>query len=1327
MNPAFGSPCKRLVLAFAISLSLAVGARAQTPTRIVGTVDNSKLLTLRGNVHPLARAEFDRGSAPDGQTMNRILFLLKRSNTQEAVLQDFLERQQDKGSPSYHQWLTPQEFGSQYGPADADIQAVTQWLIQQGFQINQIYGGKTIIEFSGTAGQLRATFGTAIHNYQVGGKMYVANANDPQIPVALAPVVAGIVSLNNFPRKFYIRYGGAQNKVGRHSQPDPLLTFPNPFGTGTFYGMGPGDFATIYNSKALIAGGNDGTGQTIAIVGETDLNVQDVSDFRSAFALPSTFSSGNVILNGQDPGVTSEDEESEADLDVQWSGAIAPGATVNFVVSASTPASAGIDLSALYIIDHNLAGVMSESYGECESGLGTASNAFYSALWEQAAAQGITVVISAGDGGSAGCDDFNTETVATQGLAVSGLASTPYNVSVGGTDFDQVKRWSTFWSPSNDAVTGTSALGYIPEIPWSQNCAQVGITGCGESSPNGSLNIVAGSGGASTLYGKPTWQMGVTGMPDDGHRDQPDVSLFASPGFDGSGYLICQQDREAFNDGRCYGNGAIVTQNLGVIGGTSASAPSFAGIIALVNQYQAAHGGSARQGNANYVLYALSKKMGASCTSSVSEAAGCIFNDIVKGNSLLPVGAPGVGTNSVPCQGATPNCSQSQSSGIGVLVDPSHDTTEAWTATAGYDLTTGLGSVNIYNLATNWGSASSVATATTLTLSPLTRITHGSSETVNVTVKPTTGTAGGDVALIAKFADGTTQGLGSFTLSGGAIANGTTMGLPGGQYSVVAHYTGDGTNAPSDSAAVAVTVAPESSKTFASLVNLGIDGATTNFGGSTATYGSGFNFFRVDVGGAESTNSSTTGVSSNCEKGLTNCPTGIVTLTSTGASVGASSFPLNSLGNAGTQPLFPGSYALSASYPGDTSYGPSTGSTSFVIAKAPTTITASYGGTPVEYGNLEQIVIQVATTSLGVAPSGTFQFIVDGTPLPGLVSVYESFAYNPSSSGIAYAWADAQSTTEFLSVGNHTLAGTYSGDANYSGAASTTITVTVSKAQPSISSWGPTPGSINLGQQTTLVVQMYGSDAGVSPTGTMTFYDGATAVTGTVTYTPTTKGLSASLPYTPTTVGMHSITVNYSGDSNYLPTSSPIAATLTVTGPDFALSPPNPVSVTVNAGNPATYVIAIAGMDGFASNVNVTCSLPAAATTCSASPMSVAAGSSTNVTVTTSAHQPLVGWSIPSNFRVVPTLCLTALAILVALMLLRGAPRRLITSCCLTGAVVFLILVCEGCGGGSGGSGVVTPPQPFGTQPGAYTVTITGMSSGANAVSHSLSVTLVVN
>ena len=494
----------RLWFLFAISIFFLINTsitRAQAIPRVTQTVDSSHRVTLEGNIHPLARAEFERGAVGAGQPIPRMLLLMKRSEAQQAALLTLMEQQQDKSSANYHAWLTPQDFGTRFGPAEADIQTVTDWLTSQGFSVDKVYSGRNVIEFSGNAGQVQQAFGTDIRKYEVDGNFYMANAQNPQIPAALAPVVAGIVSLNNFPRVSHARYRGIARKILGHAGLQPQFTFPYPGASADFYGLGPGDFATIYNSKGLIAAGNDGAGQIIAVVGETNIKVQDVTDFRSIFGLPANFSASNIILNGEDPGITSQDEEGEADLDVQWSGATAPGATIKYVASASTPASAGIDLSALYIVEHNLAAVMSESYGACEQAFGSAGNAFYNSMWEQAAAQGITVVVSSGDGGSAGCDDFNTQDTATHGLAVSGLAGTPFNVSVGGTDFDQSANPLLYWNPSsgNNPTTGTSAKSYIPEIPWNESCAQISLTGCGASAPNGSVNIVAGSGGQSSI------------------------------------------------------------------------------------------------------------------------------------------------------------------------------------------------------------------------------------------------------------------------------------------------------------------------------------------------------------------------------------------------------------------------------------------------------------------------------------------------------------------------------------------------------------------------------------------------------------------------------------------------------------------------------------------------------------------------------------------------------------------------------------------------------------------------------------------------------------
>jgi len=1163
-----------LSLSFLILL-IPKDASGQALPRVVQTVDNARRVTLAGNVHPLARTEFDRGGVADGQPMKRILLLLKRSDEQEAALEVYLGQQQDKSSPNYHQWLAPEAFGARYGPADSDIQAVTQWLVSQGFTIEKVYSGKTVIEFSGTAGQVQTALGSAIRNYQVNGKMYVANANDPQIPVALEPVVAGIVSLNNFPRQSHVRMAGVARKVAGKAGLEPLFTFPNPDGSGNFYGVGPGDFATIYNTAPLLNAASkiDGTGQTIAIVGETNIHVSDVQSFRQIFGLPANFSASNVVLNGEDPGITSTDEETEADLDTEWSGAVAPGATVQFVVSASTPASAGIDLSALYIIEHNLAGVMSESYGSCEPGLLSGGNAFYNSLWEQAAAQGITVMISAGDNGSAGCDDFTTETTATQGLAVNGIASTPYNVAVGGTDFDQVNKWTSYWSATNGATSGASALSYIPEIPWNQSCAQIGLSGCGANAPSGSLNIVAGSGGPSSVYPKPNWQMGVTGMPSDNHRELPDVSLFASPGFDGSGYIICQADA---NGGVPCSLTAGAVDFL-IVGGTSASSPAFAGIMALVNQYEATNNGTSRQGNANYVLYQLVKKSGASCTSSAAEAAGCVFNDITKGNSVLPTGGIGVGTNSVPCTSGKPNCSATVATENGVLVEPTSATTEAWTVTAGYDAVTGLGSVNANNLVTKWGSVSTVPTTTTMTLSPTTGITHGTGEnvTVNITVTPTSGTATGDVSLIGKLANGTTQGVDQFTLTSGKITNANESNLPGGSYTIIAHYAGDGTNAPSDSAPVTVNVAKESSQTFIVIPTFDPNGNQTNGNASSVQYGTNYNI-RMYVTNSAATPTSTGPPNGTCDLiNLLTCPTGTVTLRDNGALVGAGGGGVGifNMNNAGyTRYLSPnltgGTHSLVATYSGDSSYQTSTSvTTNFTVTPAVTQIQMDAYPSNVVLGQTFQLEANVTSQAVGnvAYPSGTVTFYDGSTALSGAVQIRDG--------GTGQIFADLNNVS-FSTPGSHSITANYSGDSNYTSATSQPVTINCRIATAIILT--SSSNSINYGQSVTLTALVTSNAKGPGISNEVAFAGNQTPITIVSTTPGTDANGNQTLTVTGTTAppGSESINAVFQQDANYGLSSSAFVS-ITVNIPDFTIGPASGISVIPVAGQAGSGQITI--------------------------------------------------------------------------------------------------------------------------------------------------------
>src|SRR3984893_13307518 len=391
--------------------------------RVSDQVDDTNRTGLRGNVHPKARAEFDQGAVADAQPLTRILLLLQRSAEQEASLRQLMEQQQAKNSSNYHTWLTPEQFGKQFGPADADVQAVTDWLTSHGFQNIKVAKGRTVVEFSGNAGEVRRAFATEIHKYNVKGEEHFANVSDPQIPAALAPWVRGVVALHNFRPKSFVHNAGTFKRNTKTGEAKPAFTFSDV--NGTFYALGPADFAKIYNIPTSTATGG---GQSIAVVGQSNINLKDLADFPNIFGLPANLP--QVILNGPDPGLVPGDE-TESDLDVQWAGAVAPQAQIIFVTTQTTNTDfvAGVDASAQYIVDNNVAPVLSESYGSCEQALTTSGNAFYNSLWQQAAAEGITVLIASGDNGSAGCDDPNTQTSASRGLAVSGFASTPFNVA----------------------------------------------------------------------------------------------------------------------------------------------------------------------------------------------------------------------------------------------------------------------------------------------------------------------------------------------------------------------------------------------------------------------------------------------------------------------------------------------------------------------------------------------------------------------------------------------------------------------------------------------------------------------------------------------------------------------------------------------------------------------------------------------------------------------------------------------------------------------------------------------------------------------------------
>ena len=814
--------CNKVSLAFCLlgvlaSLFLLAGSGAQAQNvrtvLITQSVDESKLVTLTGNTRPEARAEYDRGLVANNLPMEHMLLQLKRSPEQERELRQLIDELTDSSSPNFHQWLSAKEFGERFGLAAQDLDAVTRWLQSHGFKVNVVYENGLLIDFSGTAGEVRQAFRTEIHRLDVKGEKHIANMSDPQIPAALAPAVAGVVSLHDFMP---------------HTTYRPRGNYTYSFNGQTYYAVVPADLATIYNLNPLFSAGNSGQGQTVVLVEDSDVYAtSDWDTFRAVFGL-SSYTEGSFTQvhpvppppsgsNCTDPGVTGDD--AEATLDAEWASVAAPSATIELASCANTNTTFG-GLIALQNLLNGSAppALVSISYGECEVGAGASGNLAYNMAYQQAVTEGVSVFVSTGDDGASSCSV--QQYYATYGIGASGLASTPYNVAVGGTDFGDSYAGtnSIYWSSTNTSTYG-SALSYIPEIPWNDSCASYllaksfgydqtfGSSGfCNSSTGQDSyLNLSAGSGGPSGCatgtpttsgvvsgtcagYAKPSWQS-LVGNPNDGVRDIPDVALFAANGVWGHYYPICITDPS-------YGYTCTGTPDQWAgAGGTSFATPIMAGIQALVNQRA---GG--RQGNPNPTYYSLAaSEFGAngdsSCDSTLGNAAGssCIFYDVTQGDMDTPC----VGTYN--CY--TPNGILGVLSTSNSAYQPTNGSDGgAYVATTGWDFATGIGTVNAFNLVNNWPGALPI-TNTTVTSSQ-----NPASRSVEVTFTATVTTTGttpptGNVT----FNDGATV-IGTGTLTVSQVATFTTSTLAGGTHSITAAYGGDANNGPSTSPVLTQTI-----------------------------------------------------------------------------------------------------------------------------------------------------------------------------------------------------------------------------------------------------------------------------------------------------------------------------------------------------------------------------------------------------------------------------------------------------------------------------------------------------------------------------------------
>lgn len=696
----------RLLIAIFLPASLALAQQGR-----LGVARDQRTVVLQGNLNPRADIRDDRGLMEDTHRITAMTMVLKQSPAQQVAFAQLLQDQQTPGSPDYHNWITPEQYADRFGLSVSDFAGVSSWLKAQGFSVDYQARCRNWILFSGTARQVSAAFHTSMHYFQVDGQLHFSAIGEPSIPAALEPFVLAIRGLDDF-----------------RLQPPPRtfkpLTGPDYNSSGGTHNLAPGDLGVIYDINKLYSQNINGSGLNLVVVGQTDIYLTDVQSFRSMFGLPSNDPVLVLVPGSADPGYTADLDEANLDLD--WTGAVARNASINYVYSQN------VVTSLEYAIDQNIAPVISMSYGGCElkissSPASTASE--YRTLAQQANAEGITWMASSGDSGAASCDNSGA-VAASGGLSVNMPASIPEVTAVGGTTFNEgvVNYWST-----TTGSNGGTALSYIPENAWNDTVERNGLSATG--------------GGVSVFYTKPSWQS-APGVPADGARDVPDVSFAASPDHDG--YLV------------------VISGKVGIIGGTSAATPVFAGIVTLLNQYLINAGAQTKAGlgNINPTLYTLARN-----TTNV-------FHDITLGNNI------------VPCKAGSPNCTNG---------------TLGYSAGPGYDVVTGLGSVDASNMFSSWTGQPTNGTSTTLTASP-TSLAITSSVTLTATVKANGGssTPTGSVT----FNVGTIT-LGSVSLSSSGVATLTVLGsqLSTGANTILASYGGStGFNGSSASVVVTITV-----------------------------------------------------------------------------------------------------------------------------------------------------------------------------------------------------------------------------------------------------------------------------------------------------------------------------------------------------------------------------------------------------------------------------------------------------------------------------------------------------------------------------------------
>ncbi len=1334
----------RVCFSFYLFTSIIPPSSSQTVAQTAGDREPQSFVRLEHSTHVLTNLATDAGRVEPSKAIDRMLLMLSPSAQKQAELDKLLEEQQNPASANYHRWLSPGEYGARFGAAPDDLERVHAWLESNGFRVGNVAKSSRWIEFSGSSSQVETAFHTELHYYRVAGKQYLANATDISVPESIAKISKGLVSLNNFPKRppTQLFHGiGGITEQGQKVQLTPNLTAA---GTTNTYFVAPGDFAAIYNTKPLLAGGTDGTGIVIAVTSQSQIELTDVQQFRKIFGLK--LNDPNILVTGPDPGITTPTDQQEATLDVEWAGATAPGATIDLVIAGSTNSTNGVDLAAAYVIDNQIAPILTYTYGICEQQLSSSGNAFYNTLWQQAAAEGITVLVATGDNGSAACDFSGIS--ATSGKAVNGAASTPFNLAVGGTQFGDTGNETTYWSATNSA-NYTSALGYIPEAAWNESCDLIPpftATNCFFSSDN--YITLAGGGGVSTIYAKPEWQTG-SGVPADSFRDIPDVSLAAASGHDDIVYC------NSLKSLPCEINSQNQVLGLSLVGGTSASTPAMAGILALVEQKNGAF-----QGQVNYTLYKLAQNSGASCDSSKQSNPtaqnACIFYDVTSGN------------NAVPCAGGSPDCSSTQNGVDGFL--------NGQTAGPGYDLATGLGSVNATNLANNWNTVTFLGSQTQLLVAN-TSFVHGTAVSVSGTVSAISGTGKPTGSVVLRTSS--SQNTDVLAITNGVFTDSSVQDLPGGQYTLVGHYGGDATYAPSDSNGVTLTVTPENSAT--ALTATGLVGNSTPYGLPVQLL--------IQVQGLSGAGNAT----------------GTVTLKDGSGTIGTYSLAADgsafiNTGSGAPYSFSVGSHSLVASYTGDSSFNASTSSTlTFTVGKSSPILI--FGLNQYDITTTQPVIAHVNVDGFGTAlATGTVQFTVDGAAYGSKVTLQPG--------GLFETTAQASLLITGLSAGTHVMGADYDGsaDPNYlsrsftdpvnpltvtaaTGTATTTalpnprtlpvnigdnaiftVTVSPSNATGTVTLWdavGPrsspttivggtttiqipwtqggnftayvlysgdsthaassslsvtfsvnagtpvaslsAPAQVSSAQQTSLI----GSVAGVPntailpyPTGVVEFWDslngGAMQLLTTHTLTAGPGHIGTYGLRTKLSAGTHVLKLHYDGDNNWKAVDSSTVTVTATASPDFALSvAPDPVSFT--AGSTGTATVTVTPSGGLTGNVALSCpsgaSSPIAGYACTFTPSGGVNIADANAGTATLSLTPTVSTTAalyPVSFQG-PGPSAWRISFAAILLLLGGVAlgwsgpraRRQIAFAC--GCLLSIAGLVTGCGGGGGGGGGGNP------------------------------------